>query len=172
MEISKEEYCALKKQVSILQSQIHLMQAPKKITSLEDKLRERPISSVRNLAEDRPVFGYACLNADAWSQAFILLAKLIHEPSDLFYMDTTHGPYGRKLYIRSLRKKERLRKIADFTPEQVAISIEMLDELIPIYNKYFKMTHQKVMYDPTGRGDYVAIKVADEDVLKKGGVNA
>ena len=168
MEISNEEYFALKAQVSLLQNQVNSMQAPKKITKLRDMLKEQVISRVTNLDNAKPIFGYCDFNSDAWNQAFLPLAKMIHEPSDLFYMGTAcNGPYRTRPYIRSLNKRGRLKKISDLTPEQIEASVQMLDELIPIYNKYFKMLHQRVMYDPTGRGDYEPIGVVDEDTLKE-----
>ncbi|WP_124067415.1 hypothetical protein [Clostridium sp. E02] len=168
MEISNEDYYALKTQVSTLQTQVNLMQAPKKTTKLRDLLKEQVISRVTNLDNAKPIFGYSDFNSDAWNQAFLLLAKIIHEPSNLFYMDTAcNGPYRARPYIRSLDKRGRLKKVSDLTPEQLEVSVQMLDELIPIYNRYFKMLHQKVMFDPTGRGDYEPIGVVDEDILKE-----
>lgn len=84
-------------------------------------------------------------------------------------MDTTNG-YSNRPYIRSTDRKNAPRKISDLTPEQVALSVQMLDEMIPIYNRYFKMTHQRVLYDPTGRGDYIPVGVVDEQVLEDEGV--
>nr|WP_288828471.1 hypothetical protein [uncultured Clostridium sp.] len=168
MEISNEEYYALKAQVSILQNQVNSMQAPKKITKLRDMLKEQVISHVTNLDNAKPIFGYSDFSGDAWNQAFLPLAKMIHEPSKLFYMGTAcNDPYRPRPYIRSLDKRERLKKVSDFTTEQLEVSVQMLDELIPIYNRYFKMLHQKVMFDPTGRGDYEPIGVLDEDILKE-----
>lgn len=169
MEISNEEYCALKAQVSILQNQVNSMQAPKKITKLRDLLKEQVVSDVTNLDNEKPIFGYSDFCGDAWNQAFLPLAKMIHEPSRLFYMGTAcNGPYHPRPYIRSLDKRDRLKKVSDLTPEQLEVSVQMLDELIPIYNKYFKMLHQKVMFDPTGKGDYELIGVMDEDIIKEG----
>lgn len=168
MEISEREYLELRMQVRTLQSQVDSMNAPKKKTSLKDAVREQVISSVWNLDDAKPIFGYSDANADAWLQ-MLALAKAIHEPSNLFYMDKCYGydRYNTRPYIRSISNKNKYKKVSDLTPEQFAISVQMLDELIPIYNRYFKLLHQKVMYDPTGKGDYEPVGVLDEQLLKE-----
>jgi len=168
MEISEQEYYELKMQVSSLQNTVNTLQSPKK-TTIKDMLKEQVISGVSNLEDARPVFGYCYgINSDAWTQLLLPLAKMIHDPSPLFYMGSTPDFYSRrtKPYIRWDYPKNKVRKIADLTPEQIEISVQMMDEIIPIYNRYYKMLHQKVLYDPTGRGDYQPIGVIDEDMLK------
>lgn len=162
MEISEKEYYELQMQVMRLQSQVESMKIPKQ-TTMKDLVNEQVISRVWNLADDKPIFEYRRFNSDAWTQ-MLALAKLIHEPSPLFYMDRTIGNYSPKSYIRSIFPKNRPRKISDLTPEELAVSVQMLNEIIPIYNKYFKLMHQRVMYDPTGKGDYEPIRILDDDM--------
>ena len=161
MEISEREYFELKEQVLQLQNKLDAIPKPAKY--LRDRVAEVPISSVRNVVDDEPIFDYRYMSNDAWT-LFVKLSKMIHEPSDRFYMGTssTYPTYGRP-YIRSYKNGKAPAKIAEMTEEQVSISIDMLNELIPIYNKYFRLTHQTVLYDPTGDGKYEMVMVCSVD---------
>lgn len=170
MEISEKEYYELKMQINNLQSTVNELQNPtRKITTIKDMLYEQVISGVHNLEEAKPLFGYRYnVNCDAWTMALLPLAKMLHDPSPLFYMDSAAADfrgYTKKPYIR-MNLKNRVRKITDLTLEQIELSVQMMNEIVPIYNRYFKMTHQRVLYDPTGRGDYESVGVLDEDILK------
>lgn len=166
MEISEKEYYELKERVSTLQSTVDSLQKPKRITELRSYLNEKVISEVVNLHKEKPIFGYVSYpHAEAWDRALLPLAKMVHRPSRPFYM-STHYIYPQNIHIRrsidSIRGNDKLPNITDLTPEQVNISIQMLNEIIPIYNRYFKLMHQKVLYDPTGKGNYEPIGVIDE----------
>lgn len=161
MEISEKEYNNLKFQISTLQNTINSLQAmPRK--NIKDMLKEQVIDGVTNIDNSKPIFGYRRLQSEAWNY-FLQIAKVIHEPSKLFYMGTAMCEIP---YIRSDFNRSSPKKIKDLSPEQAAISVQMLDEIIPIYNRYFKLLHSKVMYDPTGKGDYELIGVLDEDKTK------
>lgn len=162
MEIDEKEYYELQMQVRCLQSQVGSMKMPKQ-TTMKDLVNEQVISRVWNLAEDKPIFGYRYFNSDAWTQ-MLALAKMIHEPSSSFYMDRTISGCFSRPYIRSIFPKNRPRKISDLTPEELNVSVQMLNEIIPIYNKYFKRMHQRVIYDRTGKGDYVSVGVLDDNM--------
>lgn len=163
MEISEKEYYELMSQVKVLKNQVESMQSPRR-TTLLDMMNEQVISHVRNISDTKPIFGYCCNSSEAWT-VMMQLAKMVHKPSDLFYMDQccAYDRYHMRPYIRSTSIKNSPRKIADLNAEQVNVSVQMLNEIIPIYNKYFKMMHKKVMYDPTGKGDYEPIGVMDQD---------
>ena len=172
MEISEKEYYELMTQVRALKDQVEAIQSPRK-TTLLDMVNERVISDVRNISDEEPIFGYSYLASDAWT-VMLQLAKMIHNPSRLFYMDRRYGQnrFCTRPYINSMNAKNPPRKIADLTADQVNVSVQMLNEIIPIYNKYFKMMHRKVMYDPTGKGDYEPIGVVDNDALNQDGCEA
>ncbi|MBQ8280678.1 MAG: hypothetical protein IJZ23_12625 [Roseburia sp.] len=158
MEISEREYYELKEQIRQLQCKVEGISTPPK--DLHSRVEEHPIVYVRNVEEDVPVFDYSSrVIGDAWT-LFVRLAKIIHKPSDKFYMGTTYGN-GRcdKPYIRSYRTGEAPRKITEMSEEQIQISVDMLNELIPIYNKYFRRTHQTVLYSDENNGIYRAINV-------------
>lgn len=160
MEISEREYYELKEQVRQLQN---------KVDGIKDKPRGDLASAVRELPIDYiaseeaiPVFEYRKRASDTW-QVFLRLAKLLHTPSPKFYMDRSHPGYGARPYIRQSGRMLPPKRISGLTEEQLNASVEMLNEMIPIYNKYFKETHSKVLYDPTGKGDYEWRGVVNEE---------
>ena len=167
MEISEKEYYELQFQVRALQSQVNAMSDPKRITNLASMVREPVIDRVRCITRDKPVFGYSSsMSCDTWT-LLLQMAKNIHEPSALFRkeMRISWGEYQHP-YINMIFNQKKPRRITDLTPEQIRVSVQMLDEIIPIYNRYFKDMHQRVMYDPTGKGEYESYGVIDEQVAQ------
>lgn len=161
MEISEKEYYELKEQIQRLQLRVEGINTPPK--DLRSRVEEHPINHVRNVVNDAPIFDYSSqFTGDAWV-LFVRLAKIIHRPSDKFYMDTTRARGYGEPYIRSYRSGDAPRKITEMSEEQVQISVEMLNELIPIYNKYFRMTHQTVLYSDEGNGIYRHVNVCQPD---------
>ena len=159
MEISEKEYLELKEQVRQLQLKVEGVSSPPK--DLHSRVSETPISHVRNVKDDTPVFDYLHLASDdAWI-AFVKLAKVIHKPSDKFYMDKANIGFGtgERPYIRSYRCGETPRKITEMSEEQIQVSVDMLNELIPIYNKYFQKTHETVLYSENNDGVYKQVNV-------------
>lgn len=132
----------LKRQEAEIKKRIKELSAPRSFTQY---ISERPLSSPVKLKDDEPVFGYDTKhhNQKAWD-AFVVLAKTVHEKSPRFYMSST---IGGDPYIRSTGG-ELPRKISELSTEQVRISGEMLSEMIAVYNKYFVMLHDKVVYEP------------------------
>ena len=142
VEDHRAEIEELKRQEAEIKKRIKELSAPR---SFLQYVSERPLSCPVDLKSDEPVFGYYTNHHDqkAWD-AFVILAKTVHEKSSKFYMSSTLG--GRP-FIRST-SGETIRKINQLSTEQVRISGEMLSEMIAIYNKYFVMLHEQVVYDP------------------------
>lgn len=139
-----EELEELKRQAEEINRRIKELSAPKQIACY---VTERPLSTPRNLKDGEPVFGYIdYVDQDAWN-AFIKLAKTVHTKSPQFYMSSTHPSMGARPYIRSTRG-ETPRTIEQLSADQVRISAEMLNEMVAIYNRYFVMLHEQVVYDP------------------------
>lgn len=141
-----EELEELKRQAEEINRRIKELSAPKQIAPY---VTERPLSTPRKLKDDEPVFGFTdYLDQDAWS-AFVKLAKTVHTKSPQFYMSSAvnyMGP-GCRPYIRSTVSKTP-RTIDQLSTEQIKISAEMIDEMVAIYNRYFVMLHEQVIYDP------------------------
>ena len=55
--------------------------------------------------------------------------------------------WGGRPYIRSTCSKTP-RTIEQLSADQVRISAEMLNEMVAIYNRYYVMLHEQVVYDP------------------------
>lgn len=166
MEISEKEYCELKEQIRQLQCKVEGISSPPR--DLRSRVDVTPLTYVRNVKDDAPIFDYVSRTSDdAWIE-FVKLAKLIHSPSDKFYMDSVGFGSQPRPFIRSYRNGDAPRKITEMSEEQVQISIDMLNELIPIYNKYFQMTHQTVFYSENGDGIYKIVNVARVEAVEEG----
>lgn len=157
MEITEQEYYELKAQVELLKQKVDGVKKPR--ADFASLVMEKPISYVRNIEDSLPVFDYKwSASGDEWT-LFLRLAKIIHRPNNLFYMDScTRGPY-----IRSIKKGCAPRKFTEMTEEQIELSVQMLNELIPIYNKYYKEIHPAVLYDADGNGLYKNVNVIKID---------
>ena len=70
-------------------------------------------------------------------EVFVKLAKHVHTRVTPYEESTIHS-WTRKTCDKIPRKCE------DLTYEEQKLSIEMLNELIPIYNKYFKLAHPEI----------------------------
>lgn len=144
VEVPCGEIEELKRQAEEINRRIKELSAPKQIACY---VTERPLSTPRNLKDDEPVFGYIdYVDQDAWN-AFIKLAKTVHTKSPQFYMSSTHPSMGGRPYIRSTCSKTP-RTIEQLSADQVRISAEMLNEMVAIYNRYYVMLHEQVVYDP------------------------
>lgn len=166
MEISEREYQELKEQIRVLQEKVGGFEN-KPTREIKSLVNELPISHVMNTDENYPNFEFSTLGTDAW-KTFTDLAKSIHAPSYKFYLGTAYADFcGTRLkpYIRTLGNNNPPRKITDMTNEQINISVSMLNELIPIYNKYFKMLHQEVLYCDNKEGVYrkIAVEKVEEE---------
>ncbi len=165
MEISEQEYLELKQTVAELKQKIEDAERPK-IFKMADYVTETPFEYVKNTADDVPCFEPISSLGNAW-KAFCSLAKLIHVKNANFYMSNTC--YGRP-YIRNSESLSVCpKKLNDLTPEQQQVSIEMLNEMIPIWNTFFKRIHKTVMFDSTGRGTYRTIEVIYRNDYEKDG---
>lgn len=158
MEISEKEYYELKEQVRILQEKVKIL--PKKTTTLADLVDNLPYDHVMKTVDDYPEFEYVRNTSGAWVH-FTQLARVLHTPSYNFYMDRNSN-YPSKPYIRSVGRHLAPRRLSDMKDEQIEISVQMLNEMIPIYDKYFKLTHQYVLYSDTDDGSYRKIYVDKE----------
>lgn len=143
VEIPYKEIEELKRQAEEINRQIKELSAPKQIAPY---VTERPLSYPKNLEEDKPIFGYTKHYDQSVWNAFIVLAKAIHIKTPQFYMSTA-SPGSPRPYIRSTYA-EAPRTIDQLSAEQIKVSAEMLNEMIAIYNRYFLMLHEQVLYDP------------------------
>ena len=162
IEIDKSEYLAMKNKLLALEEKINKIEnATYRINSLKQMVNESPIESVMNAHDQVPIFKYSTLGNDTWN-CFLTLGKLLHRENYKFYMDTCgSGPY-RRPYIRS-NGKETIPMVKNLDDNQKRISAEMLNELIPIYNKYYKMMHEQVLYRECGSDEFAYV-----DVLNNG----
>lgn len=91
VEDHRAEIEELKRQELEIKKRIKELSAPR---SFLQYVSERPLNTPRNLKDDEPVFGYERKHykQSVWD-AFVILAKAVHEKSPKFYMDSTISPY-------------------------------------------------------------------------------
>lgn len=137
LEISYEEYRDLKRRIEELERE----QAKTKVLPMKRwayQVNELPIDTIR-LSENIgsiPFFRYSQEARETW-EVFVKLAKHVHTRVTPYEESTIHS-WTRKTCDKIPRKCE------DLTYEEQKLSIEMLNELIPIYNKYFKLAHPEI----------------------------
>ena len=137
-----------------------LKEEPKKY--LINAIKVRPYELVRNNFHEHPIFEPDTFTGDAW-QVFFRMAKLLHRPSPKFYMTTSKC--DGKQFITYDKYPHAPKHVTDLTVEQQKLSLDMLNEMIPIWNKYFALAHQTVLYDAKGNGDFRKVKVLYEENL-------
>lgn len=154
MYISEEEYLDLKNQIKSLSEKVEFVGKP---TNFASVVTVKPYSHIRNKEDDIPVFvpltGYG--NDDAWN-AFIKLGKTIHQSTSRFQMDKS---WNGGLYIRSIGHIRTPRTIADMTKEQIELSARMIDEMVKVYNRYFSMANQYVLYSQDSSSSYEEVPI-------------
>lgn|GEM_PF-1843943 len=162
MEISKDEYLKMKNKLAELEEKINKIEDQSYCTkNIKQLVAELPIEHIRNSTNEKPIFEYSTLGGDTWT-IFLNLSKIIHRENWKFFMDESGCHYPSRPYIRSIGKCQ-LPKIESLTRYQKRISVEMLNELIPIYNKYYKMMHRQVLYRERGSDEFAFV-----DVLNSG----
>lgn len=142
MEISRSEYLALTRRIEELEKRQRSIGLPHD-RGWAYAVDELPIETVR-MHGCRPAelrLYYAKEARDAWA-AFTKLAKCIHHRDPV--ITKTRDCFGEAVYRDIWVGTTNPKKYADLTDEQKELSLAMLNELIPIYNKYFKAAHPHV----------------------------
>ena len=138
MEISREEYEALQKRIEELEKERSLS----KLLTYKCwayAVNELPIENIRMADSNTPdtqLYYYSAAR-DTWN-LFTKLAKRIHTAQWEFKAETQR--YS-GLYWRAYGKHDAPTRYQDLTEVQKQLSLEMLNELVPIYNKYFRLAH-------------------------------
>lgn len=139
MEITKEEYLSLMKRIDELERE----RSVNKMLTYKCwayAVNELPIESIRIVSDHspEPVLRYDSCARDAWG-LFTKLAKEIHKSTYTYKAEIIS--WSKELYWRGCGRSSAPTRYGDLTDTQKQLSLEMLNELIPIYNKYFKIAH-------------------------------
>lgn len=145
--VSKEEYLELLQRVHMLENLNRC--SVKKSRGFMDLVTEKSLSLPRNLVNDKPVFGFTSFSDQDISKLFVAIGKSIHDRNGIFYMSTSY-PGNTSPYIRQT-ETTKIRLISELTEEQIQLSVEMLDEMIKIYNRYMIKCHPYVEYQESPR---------------------
>lgn len=162
MEISEIEYLEMKNQIEQLRAKVDALGGNKSIREMVETL---PYEYVKNTEDDAPIFSPVDNQGDAWA-IFLKLAKLLHTQDYKFYMSCTPNYGESKPYIRSMGNHVVPARISQLDSGQVALSVQMLNELIPVYNKFFSKAHDAVLYKPNSASEFQAVKVDYQEVCE------
>lgn len=145
MEIPYEEYIQLKNRVSELEEQLKCSTG-NRILNFSSLVDVMPISSIRLIDDHDSSQGVKYsdfINGNGAWDCFVKLAKLIHLKDPSYIAERRN--WNKDLYYRSYDYKNQPKRICDLTPEQVRVSINMMNELIAVYNRYFTELHKGVL---------------------------
>lgn len=90
-------------------------------------VKEMPISYIRN---NHGKIRYEGSANGSWTH-FLALAKLIHQ--DAFFEKRRHDGF--------VTTKMKMPKLTELSTDELTESVDMLNEMIPIFNKYFRKNH-------------------------------
>lgn len=169
MEITQEEYLELQNKLAELQKQVNDM-TKKPRNTFAGLVAEMPIDriTIDNYKDRRTeVAEYDSTSGDAWL-LFVKLAKLIHQKEYYYIAERAIGPC--KGWLRQHGKREVPTRIDQLSIEQLKTSINMLDEMVAIYNKYFKSIHTGVyvnnLHDEPGKFRFVEVSDSQKAEIK------
>lgn len=143
MEIQEQELQKLEQQVKELQEQINKIKIPNK-RNIIGKLKEKPISHIMTCEDGKTIDYKSTSSATAWKCIMEMLKEVLK--SDYEFEECIHKISPSCSY-RSFR-------VTDYNPDKEKVVLEnlerevyqeivnMADELVSVYNKYFKMFHQ------------------------------
>lgn len=159
-EVNYEEYIALKKRVEELEKR-QTQDIPLS-SGWSYAVTELPISGTElydKRSLEKPTVYYTKGARDAW-QAFTKLAKQIHEKNS--YHLVPAGSWRRENYIWDRKTLYAPKSHTALTYEEKLLSLEMLNELVPIYNKYYKLAHPYAEFYEAGVKAF-NLQIIDED---------
>lgn len=130
---------------------------PKYVKGFAELVDVHPYEYVNNATNETPIFHAITNSGDAWN-LFKNLAYTLMKPDEIFYMDTA-SPSSSRPYIRSTWNRCQKKLFRDMSGEEINIGVSMLNEMIPIYNKYFEKVHSHVFYSPANDGKYIKVPV-------------
>lgn len=153
MEISELEYLQMKEQIAKLKDKIDSIGG---VRSIRDMVKCLPYEYIKNMEDDIPIFVPVDCGGDAWN-TFLRLAKILHTQDWRFFMGSW---VNRCDIIRTIGNHSTPTRISQLSSEQIFLSVQMLNELIPIYNKYFQKSHESILYKPDARESFQSVKVS------------
>lgn len=152
MSITREEYAELVNKIDALQAS--LLEVKEPCVHIGSMIIEKPIGDICPISSENNVYDpnfkfSSSVHGEPWN-TFRELAKRLHSNYSDFYIHEYEGYLGKNRGIRS-RKRTKLLQAAEMTNEQKEIAADMLNEMIPIWNKYFKMVNSHVQYEPNSQ---------------------
>lgn len=136
MYIPDEEYLELKRQIESLSRRLEVSCRPRNFAEVVEK----PYGYVRCVDDKKLIFmPDRTSHDDAWKY-ICWLGKCIHKEVSKF-----HRYKGSSCVIKD-NSPRTPRLITEMTDEQMILSANMMNEIVAVYNKYYKMANTHVMY--------------------------
>lgn len=162
--MTTEEYNQAVSKIKELQKKVARYEKNECPKSLSDAGVKPPIYMISVLDDkvskiEDGIFEYVSTGKTEEWRTFEKLAKLLHRPTPIFYMSETYYGSGVPM-IRDENNIVRYKKYDQLTPQQIKLSAEMVNEMIEIWNEYFKKANPIVKYkDSAGN---IKIKLIDK----------
>jgi hypothetical protein len=148
--MTTEEYNQAVSKIKELQKKVARYEKDERPKSLSDVGVKPPIYMISILDDkvskiEDGVFEYVSTGKSEEWRTFEKLAKLLHRPTPIYFMDETYHGSGVPM-IRGENDIVRYRKYDQLTPQQMKLSAEMVNKMIEIWNEYFKKANPIVEY--------------------------
>jgi hypothetical protein len=164
MEITREEYLELVNKIDALQASLSEVKEP--VGHIGSMVVEKPIYGIDTIGPDGnvsdPSFKFVSgIYGEPWN-IFRELAKRLHSNYSDFYIHEYEDRWGKRRGVRQ-RKRTKLLQTTEMTSEQKEIAADMLNEMVPIWNRYFKLVNSHVLYEPPNTSISLLKKVIDPE---------
>lgn len=168
MEIKEQELQKLEQQVKELQEQINKIKIPNK-RNIIDKLKEKPISHIMTSDNDETIVYKSSSCATAWKCIMNMLKEVLqsdYEFEEKCYFSPTYS-YKSIGTTRFNPDKEKI-VLENLEREVYHEIINMADELVSVYNKYYKMFHSSALVKFIDIPYSIEVKVGEDlNVVKQ-----
>lgn len=144
--MTQDEYLKIKEEADRLNRLVY--EYEHKVVDLASSTQKRPICaltiksrSINNLEDVELIYQYGAKDIP-W-KCFSQLGKFLHQSPITYYMSTTH-PDSSVPFVRGCEHSAYTpKKYSDMTEEQIKISGRMVEELIEVWNRYFREVNTK-----------------------------
>lgn len=166
MEITREEYESMKRQIETLERKIESYEdQPINKTSLRRTVVDQPITGVYP-DNKKGIFTYSRSTNGVW-ELFTKMAKELTKDLPVFIERKTDHCYHNEVYnyFDGDDSDKLVKLISNFTDTEFQAASNMLNEMSVIYNKYYKQLHPtvKVRLKEMDRNEHDEFEIKDID---------
>lgn len=133
----------LRMEVEELRGRVSELEGKEKKTRLADLVEAIPIECVRWGRYPDPYYSKA--RREAWN-LFVALAKEVNS-QEYTFEQLQSGPYGD--YTNPVISRDKIKKLEEIEPWDMALTAEMIEKMVEIYNEYYRKLHPTVIRKDT-----------------------